>query len=145
MQGILGILKRADKSIRLVDDFITDETLDFLIFAGIKAEVKIYSRNRPMVSNMKNYRRRKAFSRGINIFVTNNFSDRYIIVDDSFLYILSAPLAKITTRGFSYIRIFDYSEVQTILFKMKISERDSPRKIYGNAYECGIRRYQVKI
>ena len=123
MQGILGVMEKASRSIRIVDDYVTDETLDLLIFAKIEVEVKIYSKNRPMISNLRNYRRRKAFSKGLKFILTNRFSNRYVVIDDKFLYILSAPLAKIDKKQFNWIRILEYEKLQDMLRLMSLSER----------------------
>ncbi|MBR1875126.1 hypothetical protein IJ798_01975 [Candidatus Saccharibacteria bacterium] len=145
MPNILGILHSAENTIRLVDDSVTDETLNLFIFAETSAEVKIYSRNKPKISSMRNYRRRKVFRKGLSVIETNRFSNRYVVIDDKFLYILSRPLAKMSGRGFSFIRIMGYDEVQMMLFNMKLCENRSMRNIRGNAYSCGIGRYKIKV
>ena len=144
MKNIINILRDAKTSIRLIDDSVTEDTLRVFIFAGSRAEVKIYSKNRSNIPNLKNLRRRKTFSKGLKFIVTNHFSsNRYLIIDDSFLYIISLPLRRINSRSFYAIRIFDFEEVKMMLFRAKLAESRSSRQIYGNSYECGVNRYKI--
>lgn len=146
MQNIIKILRDAKTSIRLIDDSVTEDTLRVFIFAGSQVEVKIYSRNRPIVPELHNLRRRKNFSKGLKFIVTNQFSsNRYLIIDNKFLYIISMPLSRINNRNFSAIRIYDFEEVQMMLFRVKLAESRSARQIYGNSYDCGVDRYKIRL
>lgn len=119
MRGILWVIRNAKSSVKIIDDNVTSETLDWLIFAGVRVEVRFYSKNRPQIPNIRNYRRRKAFSKGLKFTVTTRFANRYILVDEKFLYILSSSLNKMGKRNFSWIRIMEYEEVEMMARVLK--------------------------
>lgn len=120
MCDIVKIICSAEKTIDLVDDFVDEKTLEVLKAKNNNVKVRIYSRNE-MYAKMRDVRRRVAFKSGFSYIVTSEFSDRYLLVDEKHLYILSGSLRKNGKRGYFAMRIIGYDEVARIRYRMKIA------------------------
>lgn len=117
MCSIKTILEKAEKSIILIDSYVDMDTFRILEKKGELSEVKIYSRCRLNVP-MRNLKRRKCFLSGISYTETSNFRDRYLIIDEKMMYLLTRPLRDFGKRGFQAVRIMDYTEVQRMLHRV---------------------------
>ena len=134
MRGIVDILRSAKISIRLIDDSVTEDTLKLFVFAGTDVPVKIYMKDKLAYEIKRNMKRRKTFSKGLDLIVTNYFSsNRYLIIDDKFMYIISRPLRQFSSRGFCFIRIFDFDETRMMIFRTKLAENYAKKRVYAGS------------
>ena len=84
-------LSDATETIILVDDAVDETTID-IIENTKKPEVKvtIFSTNRCYI-DARNIRRRKNFLGGFSYFETNEFKDRYLLIDGKMLVFNDEP------------------------------------------------------
>ena len=59
-------------------------------------------------------RRRRDFNAGFDFIETNIFKDRYILVDDTHLYMMARSLRYNQKRCFAYIKVYDIEIIQKI-------------------------------
>lgn len=104
----------AKESIVLIDDLVDEKTIEILEFAKqISSSVKIFSRNRLNVEK-RNIKRRIKFRSGFYFYETNEFNDRYLLIDGKMLFLLTRPLKFNNRRHFYYIRIMGDQEITRI-------------------------------
>ncbi|MBQ6486496.1 hypothetical protein IJI76_02090 [Candidatus Saccharibacteria bacterium] len=122
MCNIIDIIRSADKTIVLIDDYVDEQALKILSYKKDHVSVKVYSRN-SFFANMRNVKRRITFRAGFDYIVTSEFSDRYLLIDGKNLYILSGSLRRTGKRGNFAVRIFGYEEVKRMLYRMENIEK----------------------
>ena len=126
MCNIAKIICSAEKTIDLVDDSVDEKTLEVLGCKKQEVQVRIYSRNAKSF-NLKNVKRRNIFKSGFQYTVTSEFSDRYLLIDEKHLYVLSGPLKRNGKRGYFAVRIIGYSEVSQVRSRMGIAKERKKR------------------
>ena len=112
----------AKESIILIDDFVDDETIE--VIERAKQDdvlVKIFSRNR-LSAQKRNIKRRKSFKGGFYFYETTEFNDRYLLIDEKYLYLLTRPLKYNNKRRFYFVRIMGDQELVRIKQRIKNSE-----------------------
>lgn len=120
MCTITAKISNAKQSIVLIDDIVDEETIGIIEHQKpIDVPVKIFSKNRFFV-NVRNIRRRKNFLSGFNYYETNAFRDRYLLIDDRYLYLLARPLKYDNKRRFTYVRVM--GDVEIIQIRRRIVE-----------------------
>lgn len=122
MCDITTKLMFAKESIILIDDLVDDTTIE--IIENTKQDhvpVKIFSRNRLNVQK-KNIKRRVRFKSGFYFYETNEFKDRYLLIDGKYLFMLTRPLKYNNKRRFYFIRIMGDQEIARIKTRIAMSE-----------------------
>lgn len=115
----------AKETIILIDDLVDDSTIDIIEASKQnQASVKIFSRNK-LNAEKRNIKRRASFKSGFNFYETNEFNDRYLLIDGKFLYLLTRPLKYNNKRRFYYIRIMGDQEITRIKSRLEQSETRS--------------------
>ena len=103
------IISDADTTIRLIDNFINDEVLTTLSSKKSKdVEVKILTRNRKNNNSIKIAL--KKFSKqyqNIQIRTSENFHDRFVFIDEKYIYHLGCSIKDAGGRTFMFSRIED--------------------------------------
>ena len=113
MCDIKKMLKLANNSIVLIDDYVDEQTFSVLEEKNENVELIICSKNRIMTC-MKNIKRRKAFKEKIKFVESNEYRGRFILIDGKILFILSRSLRYNAKRNFYFIRIHDYEEINKV-------------------------------
>ena len=111
----------------LVDDAVDEATID-IIENTKKPEVKvtIFSRNRCYI-DARNIRRRKNFKGGFSYFQTNEFKDRYLLIDGKMLYLMTRPLKYNDRRRFYYMRVMGDKELTSVRKWCELCEAKASR------------------
>lgn len=128
MKDITHIIQTAKKTIFLSDNFIDDGSFKVLSKKNRNVSVKIYSNN-ALAYNPRNVKRRNDFKDKLKIFFTSHFTDRFLIIDEKFMFLLSRPVKDNNKKGFEAIRMMDYSEIERQIIKMQKCEENCRR--YG--------------
>lgn len=120
-------LSDATETIILVDDAVDEATID-IIENTKKPEVKvtIFSRNRCYI-DARNIRRRKNFKGGFSYFQTNEFKDRYLLIDGKMLYLMTRPLKYNDRRRFYYMRVMGDKELTNVRKWCELCEAKASR------------------
>ena len=120
MCTITAKINQAKESIILIDDVVDEETIGIIEdIKPLDVPVKIFSKNKFFV-NVRNIKRRKNFLSGFSYYETNVFRDRYLLIDNKYLYILTRPLKYDNKRRFNYIRVM--GEVEIVQIRRRIVE-----------------------
>ena len=112
------IISEADINICLIDNFINDEVLEILSSKRSKEiEVKIITSNRANIDLIKIAKRKfDAQYRNIQIKISENFHDRFVFIDEKYIYHLGCSMGDAGNRTFMFSRIGD-PEIVDILNK----------------------------
>lgn len=125
MCDIASKIMFAKKSITLIDDLIDDATIEVIETSKQdEVKVKIFSKNRLPIEK-RNIKRRKSFRSGFYFYETNEFKDRYLLIDEKYLFLLTRPLKYNNKRRFYFVRIMGDQEIARIKARIKTSENYS--------------------
>ncbi len=122
MCDVSNIIKNAKKSIILLDNFIDDETFKVLEQKLPEVTVEIITDNSLLYSS-RNIKRKVCFKSGLKLINTRLSSDFIMIIDDVYLYFLSRSLKFSGKKGFKYVRLTDFSEIERHLYRIKECEK----------------------
>jgi len=114
---ISEILKSADKSISIIDNYINDEVLNVLTIKKQDVLIKILTSSKSINPQLKNaiVLFNKQY-RNLEIHLSDVFHDRFIFIDDNELYHFGASIKDAGNRGFMFSRI-EEEEIITLLKK----------------------------
>ena len=113
MCDIRKVLKLAQKSIALLDDYVDEVTFEVLSEKLPEAKLIICSNNRIM-AQLRNVCRRKTFHGKLEFFEGYRFCGRYVLIDEKILFLLSRSLRNNAKRNFYYIRIHDFDQISKV-------------------------------
>ncbi len=88
---IVDIIKRADRKIVIIDNYIDDSVLKMLTKKNKRVEVKIVTSNKSNIINLDVIKFNKEYPT-LKVIRTNKFHDRFIVIDDKELYHVGASL-----------------------------------------------------
>lgn len=103
------IISEADTNIRLIDNFINDEVITILSSKKSKeVEVKIITSSRVDINLIKIAKKKfdKQY-RNIQIKISENFHDRFVFIDEKYIYHLGCSIRDVGNRTFMFSRIED--------------------------------------
>jgi len=106
--AVLEIINSAKQSITLIDNFINVETLKF--FADIDKSIPILLITQPKSNTASFELMLEKFSkqyRSINIKTTQDFHDRFLVIDNKEYYHLGASIKDAGNKVFMYTKIAD--------------------------------------
>lgn len=122
MRHAEAIISLAEKSIMLIDNYVNEETLKLLGEKNRGVEIRIYTWNMTNAP-LRNLKRRTKFSDAkFSYTVTKEFHDRYLIVDEKRVYLLSRSLKFSGKRGFHITRLFDYDQSRFLIERAHFCE-----------------------
>jgi len=117
--SIREIIKNAEKSILLIDEYVNADTLAF--FPGKDPQIKLR-----ILTNKKS--NSTEFQRAVDLYnkqyenlqikTTNNFHDRFLILDDKSFYHIGASIKDAGNKTFMYTQIMDENIMDTIRKKI---------------------------
>ena len=120
-------IREAEKQIILIDDAVDETTIELIENTKkLEAEVKIFSRNKFYI-NVRNIKRRRNFRAGFAYFQTNEFKDKYLLIDGKMLYLMTRPLKYNNRRRFYYMRVMGDSELVNVRMTCKRIEENATR------------------
>jgi hypothetical protein len=113
--AFLDILRSANKSVVLIDNYVNDKTLNF--FSDVDKSVTVLIITQPKSKSPSFDNLLDSFSkqyRSIEIRTTSDFHDRFIIIDNRDYYNLGASIKDAGNKVFMFSKINDLKLQQTI-------------------------------
>ena len=110
---LIDILSKAKKEIIIIDNYAGKKLFD--IIKNIKVNIKVYTEN---IDNTAREKYEKQYS-NINIFTTDIFHDRFIIIDNKILYHSGASFKDLGKKCFAMTKIDDTKIIKDLLERLK--------------------------
>ena len=110
---LIDILSKARKEIIIIDNYAGKKLFD--IIKNIKVNIKVYTEN---IDNTAREKYEKQYS-NINIFTTDIFHDRFIIIDNKILYHSGASFKDLGKKCFAMTKIDDTKIIKDLLERLK--------------------------
>ena len=110
---VIDILSKARKEIIIIDNYAGKKLFD--IIKNIKVNIKVYTEN---IDNTAREKYEKQYS-NINIFTTDIFHDRFIIIDNKILYHSGASFKDLGKKCFAITKIDDTKIIKDLLERLK--------------------------
>jgi len=123
--AIKEIVKEARKSIVLIDGYVTTETLAFFPGKEPKTKLRILTDSKCLNSDFQRvvdlYNKQYE---NLKIQVSNNFHDRFLILDDSLFYHIGASIKDAGNKTFMFSKIKDENVIDTLRKKIHTEWND---------------------
>lgn len=110
---IIDIIKKAEKKILIIDNYIDDSVLEMLAKKKENVEVVILTSNNSNISKLDVQKFNKEYP-VLKIARTNKFHDRFIVIDNKELYHCGASLKDLGKKCFGINRIEDMEYIQKL-------------------------------
>ena len=110
---LIKTLSKSKKEIIIIDNYAGREL--FNIIKDIKVNIKVYTEN---IDNTAREKYEKQYS-NINIFTTDIFHDRFIIIDNKILYHSGASFKDLGKKCFAMTKIDDTKIIKDLLERLK--------------------------
>ena len=110
---VIDILSKERKEIIIIDNYAGKKLFD--IIKNIKVNIKVYTEN---IDNTAREKYEKQYS-NINIFTTDIFHDRFIIIDNKILYHSGASFKDLGKKCFAMTKIDDTKIIKDLLERLK--------------------------
>ena len=108
------LVSQATSKIVLIDNYVSVDTLNILSKKGNGVEARIYTNPRTSLTDTDI----KAFNAqypSLEVFFTDAFHDRFLIIDDSIAYHVGASMKDAGKRGFAITKFNDFKRIEEIL------------------------------
>ena len=103
---VVKLIKRADKKIVIIDNYIDDSVLDILMKKKKDVEVEIVTSNNCKIENLDVSKFNEEYP-SLKITQNNKFHDRFILIDNKELYHLGASIKDLGKKCFGITKIED--------------------------------------
>lgn len=116
-KAVVDIIKLATRSIKLIDNYVDDKTLDFIKNKNNnQIEVKILTSKKSINPSLTVFvdQFNKQYQ-SLEIKGGKDFHDRFIILDDSIVYIIGASIKDIGKKIFMLIKLEDDNRKKFII------------------------------
>ena len=113
---IIDIIKKANKKILIIDNYIDDSILKMLSKKNKNVEVVILTSNKSNIENLDVRKFNKEYGT-LKIAKTEKFHDRFIIIDNKDLYHIGASLKDLGKKCFAISKIEDKEYIEKIILK----------------------------
>ena len=110
---IITIIKKAEKKILIIDNYIDDTILDMLSKKNKNVEVVILTSNNSNISNLDIQKFNKEYPT-LKLAKTNKFHDRFIVIDDKELYHCGASLKDLGKKCFAITKMEDIEYIENL-------------------------------
>ena len=110
---LIKTLSKSKKEIIIIDNYAGKKLFD--IIKNIKVNIKVYTEN---IDNTAREKYEKQYS-NINIFTTDIFHDRFIIIDNKILYHSGASFKDLGKKCFAMTKIDDTKIIKDLLERLK--------------------------
>ena len=111
---IIDIIKKADKKILIIDNYIDDSVLKMLIKKKKNVEVTILTSDKSSIQNIDIQKFNKEYPI-LKVSKTNKFHDRFIGIDNKEMYHLGASIKDLGKKCFGINRIEDKEIIEKII------------------------------
>ncbi len=111
---IVDIIKRANKKILIIDNYIDDSVLKMLAKKKKNVEVVILTSNKSNIQNIDIQKFNKEYPI-LKIAKTNKFHDRFIVIDNKDMYHLGASIKDLGKKCFGINKIEDKEIIEKII------------------------------
>ena len=111
---IIDIIKRANKKITIIDNYIDDSILKMLIKKNKNVEVIIITSDKSNIENIDVKKFNKEYPT-LKVAKSNKFHDRFIIIDNNELYHCGASIKDLGKKCFAINKIEDISIINKIV------------------------------
>ena len=110
---IIDIIKRANKKILIIDNYVDDSVLKMLTKKKNNVEVVILSSNKSNIQNIDIQKFNRAYPI-LKVARTNKFHDRFIVIDSKEMYHLGASIKDLGKKCFGINKIEDIEIIEII-------------------------------
>ena len=111
---IIDIIRKANKKILIIDNYINDSILKMLTKKKNNVEVIILTSNKSNIQNIDVQKFNKEYP-VLKISKTNKFHDRFIVIDNKEMYHLGASIKDLGKKCFGINRIEDIEIINKII------------------------------
>ncbi len=111
---IIDIIKKANKSILIIDNYVDDSILKMLTKKKSSVEVVILTSNKSNIQNIDIQKFNKEYPI-LKIAKTNKFHDRFIVIDSREMYHLGASIKDLGKKCFGINKIEDKEIIERII------------------------------
>ena len=111
---IIDIIKKANKSILIIDNYVDDSILKMLTKKKSSVEVVILTSNKSNIQNIDIQKFNKEYPI-LKIAKTNKFHDRFIVIDSREMYHLGASIKDLRKKCFGINKIEDKEIIERII------------------------------
>ena len=111
---IIDIIKKANKSILIIDNYVDDSILKMLTKKKSSVEVVILTSNKSNIQNIDIQKFNKEYPI-LKISKTNKFHDRFIVIDSREMYHLGASIKDLGKKCFGINKIEDKEIIERII------------------------------
>ena len=111
---IIDIIKKANKKILIIDNYIDDSVLKMLTKKKNNVEVAILTSNKSNIQNIDIQKFNKEYPI-LKVVKTNKFHDRFIIIDNKEMYHLGASIKDLGKKCFGINKIEDMQIIEKII------------------------------
>lgn len=111
---ILDIIKKADKKILIIDNYIDDSVLKMLTKKKKDVEVAILTSDKSNIDNLDIKKFNKEYPI-LKVAKTNKFHDRFIVIDNKEMYHLGASIKDLGKKCFGINKIEDMGIIERII------------------------------
>ena len=110
---IIDIIKRANKKILIIDNYVDDSVLKMLTKKKNNVEVVILTSNKSNIQNIDIQKFNKEYPI-LKVAKTNKFHDRFIVIDSKEMYHLGASIKDLGKKCFGINKIEDIEIIEII-------------------------------
>ena len=114
---IIDIIRKAEKEIILIDNYIDIETLNILAKKNNNVDVKIYTKSNTQL-NIKDVNKFNSQYPKLEIKYTDKFHDRFLIIDQKYIYHIGASIKDAGKKCFGITLIKYDVIIKDILSKL---------------------------
>ena len=111
---IIDIIKRANKKILIIDNYIDDSILKMLTKKNKNAEVVILTSDKSNIQQIDIKKFNKEYPI-LKVAKTNKFHDRFIVIDNKEMYHLGASIKDLGKKCFGINKIEDFEIIEKII------------------------------
>ncbi len=111
---IIDIIKKANKKILIIDNYIDDSVLKMLVKKKNNVEVVILTSDKSNIQNIDIQKFNKEYPI-LKVTRTNKYHDRFIIIDNKEMYHLGASIKDLGKKCFGINKIEDMQIVEKII------------------------------
>lgn len=111
---IIDIIKKANKKILIIDNYIDDSVLKMLTKKNKNVEVIILTSDKSNIEKIDIQKFNKEYPM-LKVAKTNKFHDRFIVIDNKEMYHLGASIKDLGKKCFGINKIEDLEIIQKII------------------------------
>ena len=115
---IIDIIKRANKKILIIDNYIDDSVLKMLAKKKKHVEVVILTSDKTNIQNIDIQKFNKEYPI-LKVSKTNKFHDRFIVIDNREMYHLGASIKDLGKKCFAILCKIFWIELKFLFYRLK--------------------------